>query len=112
MTFGALGNAAMALAEPDAFHQFGLTAPMLLVTALLYGLTAGATAVGLWRVAPWTLKAFMAWSIVAIAGSFVIGIKLDMPGMPSWMPLASAVLLSAILIPIALYIRRRIRAPV
>ena len=108
MTLGALGNVWMALAEPDVFYQFGLRPSLLVVTALLYGLSAGVTAVGLWRVAPWTLKAFLAWSIVVIAGSFAFALDVEMPGTATWLPFGSVVLLVAILTLVALYIHRRI----
>ncbi len=59
LTLGALGNAAFLM--PVA----GFPAPMIAL-ALAYAATAGAAAVGLWRMRSWGLTAFRAWGVVLL----------------------------------------------
>ena len=59
LTLGALGNAAFLM------PAVGFPAPMIAL-ALAYAATAGAAAVGLWRMKSWGLTAFRAWGVVLL----------------------------------------------
>ncbi len=60
------GNAYAMFAEP------GYGAPVLGILALLYGIAAFASAVGLWRMRKWAYRAFLSWVAVVLLMSVVM----------------------------------------
>jgi len=63
LSFGGFGNAWLILSN-DALglpSEFGYI-------ALVYGLSAGATAFGFWRMRPWSKVTFRAWAVTCVGG--------------------------------------------
>src|SRR5687767_11744132 len=59
------GNAYVMVTE----SEYG--APVLATVAVLYGITALACAVGLWRRKRWAYPAFLLWAVVVLLGAVV-----------------------------------------
>ncbi len=79
LTFSAFLSAALFLgAFPSAFP--GYLANLLAIMAAAYGMTAGATTIGLWRMKPWALTAFRAWGAVCLGQmvAFLILFRFDL----------------------------------
>ncbi|HST61769.1 MAG TPA: hypothetical protein VLK84_23920 [Longimicrobium sp.] len=83
LALAAFANAVIMLTP--AGRKLGFGAPALSLFALLYGTCAIIAAVGLWRVAGWSLYAYFAW--VASALAFGVAFTLTMSGsgvLPPW----------------------------
>ncbi len=80
------------------------------IAGLAYAGAATVAAVGLWKLAPWAYHAFLVWvGIAAIAGS--LPLLTFPPDEPSrWMLPVGWGLMLALLLPLAGYIRRSVRA--
>jgi hypothetical protein len=78
--------------------------------ALVYGLTAVVAAIGLWRLRRWGYLAFLAWIAVVLSMSLWWPAVLPRPVMPWGAAFLWIVIAGAILVPVALYVRRAIAA--
>ena len=56
--------------------QFDYGTPVLAAVAILYGVTALASAVGLWRRQRWAYPAFLSWGAVVLLGFIVSQISI------------------------------------
>jgi len=76
------------------------------VGALVYGLTAVVAAVGLWRLRRWGYLAFLAWSAVVLSAVLWWPAVFPRPVLRWWEGILWVVLVGALLVPLALYVRR------
>jgi hypothetical protein len=80
--------------------------------ALVYGLTAVVAAVGLWRQRRWGYLAFLAWIAVMLTAVFWWPAVFPRPVLPWWGALLWVAIVGALLVPLALYVRRVIASAV
>jgi uncharacterized membrane protein (DUF2068 family) len=76
--------------------------------ALVYGLTAVVAAIGLWRLRRWGYLAFLAWIAVVLSMSLWWPAVFPQPVMPWWTAFLWIGIVGALLVPLALYVRRAI----
>jgi len=76
LTLSALMNAGFLI--PQLGLPLYLTV-LMTVLALAYAVTAGAAAVGLWRMRPWGLTAFRAWGLVLLVFMPAFLLVFDVP---------------------------------
>ena len=113
LTFAGLANAVGAAAMPDDLLAFGLQPAVIVVSALAYAATAGLTAAGLWRGAPWSGRAAAAWALACDAGALAFLFMTGRAGL--WPPMPLPIFLAAIVfflcLPwlLVLYVSRRLR---
>ncbi|MEO3427769.1 hypothetical protein AAFN88_02855 [Pelagibius sp. CAU 1746] len=89
LTLSAIGNAMV-------FPAAGIGWPAYFtVLAVAYAVTAGATAVGLWRMRPWTLTAFRAWGVVLLVLMIVFSFFFQVPQLLKADPVGQGILLVA-----------------
>jgi hypothetical protein len=116
LAFAGLGNAAAAALAPERLLAFGLQPAVLIVSALAYAGTAALTAVGLWRVAPWSGRAAAAWALACDASALAFAVMTGRAGLwpPMPMPIFLVSLLGILGVPwlLVLYVRRRLRTHV
>ncbi|HEX9936624.1 MAG TPA: hypothetical protein VGB15_05860 [Longimicrobium sp.] len=72
LAFSALANTGLMVVAVATGGNYG-NVPLALGAAA-YAVTAGVATVGLWRVAPWALRAYLAWgaAVLAFMGLFVL----------------------------------------
>jgi len=76
--------------------------------ALVYGLTAVVAAVGLWKLRRWGYLAFLAWIAVVLTMVLWWPAVFPQPVMPWWGAFLWIAIVGALLVPLALYVRRAI----
>jgi hypothetical protein len=108
---------AVVFIAPSGIRKFlELAAPggrlWLFAGAVLYGTTAAAASVGLWRMAPWALRAFVLWtgSVALLVVLMMITPPWSMVWsmVPWWQYLLSLMLFGGVLGLLGLYIRQKV----
>lgn len=98
---------AVARAKPAQLEPLHLHAPTLIVVGLLYGSSATAVAVGLWRVAPWSARAVLAWGATLLIQMIALQAMIGVTGEPWWLVLLPQAVLCGITYGIFRYVDRR-----
>ena len=113
LALAAFGNALVMLTP--AARQLGFGTPILSLFTLLYGACAVLAAAGLWRVAAWSLYAYLAWAGTVLAFGVAFTLTMSGSGMlppwpgPWWLPPALFLLFMAVLLSLPIpYIRRHL----
>jgi hypothetical protein len=107
----AIGGVGLSLVSPT-FAGVGVPWMLYAIVGLAYGISALLAAVGIWKLAPWAYRAFQIWGASALlAGSLPLLTSRD--SVQSWwmLPLGWALLL-AVFLPLAVYVRKSVRAAV
>ncbi len=74
--------------------------------ALVYGLTAAVAAVGLWKLRRWSYLAFLAWVAVVLTAVLWWPAVFPHAVIPWWGAFVWLAVAGALLVPLALYVRR------
>jgi hypothetical protein len=74
--------------------------------ALVYGLTAAVAAVGLWKLRRWSYLAFLAWVAVVLTAVLWWPAVFPHPVIPWWGAFIWLAVAGALLVPLAMYVRR------
>jgi len=102
-----LGGFALGLMSP-ALAKLGLPWMLYRFAGFIYGASALLAAIGMWRVAPWSYRAFQLWIVAALAGGSLPALTMQATAPSRWvLPLGWLVLL-ALLLPLARYVRRSV----
>ncbi len=80
------------------------------VGAMLYGLTATAAAMGLWKLRRWGYVAFVGWVAAVLAIGFWWPVAFPRLTPPAWLGWAWVAIVAAIMLPLGRYVRRAIGA--
>ena len=92
------GNAYFMVTE----SEYG--APVLAAVAVLYGITALGSAVGLWRRKRWAYPAFLLWTVVVLLGAIVLQVLI---AQVDWIKVAGFLLvIGTVLYFVARYVRK------
>ena len=92
------GNAYVMVTE----SEYG--APVLAAVAVAYGITALASAVGLWRRKRWAYPAFLLWAVVVLLGAVVFQVVL---AQFDWLKVVGFILIiGTVLYLVARYVRK------
>jgi hypothetical protein len=103
----ALGAFALTLTA-EALAELQRRWQVVRVGALVYGLTAVVAAVGLWKLRRWGYLAFLAWSAVVLSAVLWWPAVFPEPILRWWEGILWVALVGALLVPLALYVRRAI----
>lgn len=100
----ALGAFVLSLTA-EALAERQLRWQLVRAGALAYGLTASVAAVGLWKLRRWGYLAFLAWSAVVLTAVLWWPAVFPEP-IRWWEAMLWVALVGALLVPLALYVRR------
>lgn len=84
--------------------ESGYGTPILATVALIYGVTALASAVGLWRRQRWAYSAFLLWGAVIVVGAIVS--QISVAQLPWWKLLVFLLMVGAVFYFVARYVRK------
>jgi hypothetical protein len=103
----AIGALVLALTA-EALAPTGARWRLVQVGALIYGLTATAAAVGLWKLRRWGYVAFVGWVAAVLAVGLWWPPAFPHLTPPKWLGWVWVVIVAAIMLPLGRYVRRTV----
>ena len=107
----AIAGFAFAWAAPHAraeqLNALNLDVRTLVVIGLLYGTSATAVMLGLWRVASWTARAVLIWGASLLIGMIALQVMVGIAGEPWWLVLLPHLVFAALIVATFRYVNRR-----
>jgi len=113
LAFGWLAVAGFAFAwaaphtRAEQLKAVNLDVSTLVVIGLLYGISATAVMLGLWRVAPWTARAVLIWGASLLIGMIALQAMVGVAGEPWWLVLLPHLVFAALIAATFRYVNRR-----
>jgi hypothetical protein len=93
--------------DPAQMAAFHLSAPIMSAIGITYGVTAGAVAISVWRMASWAPRAVLAWGATLFVAMLAFQAMIGVAGEPWWLVLLPYIAFGGLILALLRYVRRR-----
>jgi hypothetical protein len=94
-------------ARAEQLNALNLDVRILVAIGLLYGISATAVMLGLWRVASWAARAVLIWGTSLLIGMIALQAMIGIAGEPWWLVLLPHLVFVALIVATFRYVNRR-----